>query len=65
MIDLNESIERAPSAFVFNKGDRVTISTHGDNKGTVLSADRMGVVVQMDGEPGPRLCWAENVREVT
>lgn len=45
-----------------SEGDRVTISTHGDNQGTVLSADPLVVVVQMDGEPGPRVCLPENVK---
>jgi hypothetical protein len=48
-----------------NSGDRVTISTHGDNQGTVLRLEHLGVVVQMDTEPGPRLCLAENVKHLT
>lgn len=50
----------------FKEGDRVTISTHGDNKGTVLGVGNLGVVVQMDGEPGPRLCLPVpgNVRKI-
>lgn len=47
-------------------GSRVTISTHGTNLGTVKDLNPKGyysntVVVQMDGEPGPRLCKEENV----
>jgi hypothetical protein len=42
-------------------GSRVTISTHGSNLGTIQKITGDLFVVQMDGEPGPRLCLKENV----
>lgn len=42
-------------------GTRVTISTHGINLGTVQQIIKDRIVVQMDGEPAPRLCLATNV----
>ena len=40
---------------------RVTISTHGSNLGTIQEIDGDFIIVQMDGEPGPRFCRKENV----
>ena len=42
-------------------GSRVTISTHGSNLGTIQKIDEDFIIVQMDGEPGPRFCRKENV----
>jgi hypothetical protein len=50
---------------VFKIGDRVTISTNGSSPGTVIEFVHGRVVVQIDGEPGPRLCLKENVSLIT
>lgn len=64
MTDASDVASRE-AARKFKEGDRVTISTHA-TQGTVrgLSAYGHYVIVQIDGEPGPRACRPENVKKV-
>ena len=58
----------------FEIGERVTISTHGSNIGTVLKFPKNthyifgnskdSVIIQMDCEFGPRLCLKDNVYKI-